>query len=177
MRNRPETVPTCFGLPAFPVFHWYDHFKRFESMLADDSRFVTDFLGDRVPAVYPPFTHVPRGFVRDVGSRVSSPGGARTWPPVDAIVPTGQSPVRFGRCVLSEWGTPEPSWNHDQHRRRPANSLLKRDSADIAELFPRRPAILSRRQAMPDQTQPAGTTEMDGTDGMAGMIQSEDMNV
>ena len=132
-RNAGTVVPKpsrrVLACPHSLCFHWYEHFKRFERMLADDSRFVTVFWVTESRAVYPPCTHVTRGFVRDVGSRVSWPGGPRTWPPVDAIVPTGQSPVRFGRCVLSEWGTPEPSCNHDQHRRRPANSLLKPDSA------------------------------------------------
>ena len=56
---------------------------------------------------------------------------------------------------------------HGRCRRRPANSLLKPDLAFIAELFPRRPALLSRRpgHARPDATCRDDRDERDRRDG------------
>ena len=45
----PKPSRRVLACPHSLCFHWDEHFKRFERMLADDSRFVADFLGDREP--------------------------------------------------------------------------------------------------------------------------------
>lgn len=140
--------------------------------LADDSRFVADFLGDReprrVPAVYPPChadlcgTWDPEFHGREKlgraprsirgGQQTPIAGKFRSIPPAPQVGHQSQTGTigKHGRC-----------------RRRPANSLLKPDSAFIAELFPRRPALLSRRpgHARPDATCRDDRDERDRRDG------------